>query len=142
MEKHIKRLAILTIGLGLLACPGCGKKSATPDFSHPVVGEWSWVESVGGIAGVRLTPQSEGYTKKQVFRRDTTFLEYRNDSLIFSAKYSISKKVVWNSDTAEVLEIEGFSIEQIIGFQGNDSLELTEHCIDCFEHLFIRIDTD
>jgi hypothetical protein len=138
MEKHIKRLAVLTMGLCLLTCPGCGKKSTKPACSHSIVGQWSWVESYGGFAGERLTPQSEGYTKKQVFGRDSTFLEYRNDSLIFSAKYSISRKPVWNSDTALVLEISGFH-DQIIGFAGKDTLELTEHCLDCFEHRFCRI---
>jgi hypothetical protein len=138
MEKHIKGLAILAIALCLVTCPGCGKKSTGPGFLYPIVGEWSWVESYGGFAGLRLTPQSEGYTKRQVFGRDSSFLEYRNESLVFRGKYSISRKLVWDSDTAYVVEIPGFH-DQIIGFAGRDTLELTEHCLDCYEHRFCRL---
>ena len=40
-----------------------------------------------------------------------------------------------------VLEIEGMT-DQIIGFDGNDTLKLTGHCYDCFSEVFIRINTD
>jgi hypothetical protein len=68
MEKHIKQLVIPIICLSFLMCAGRGKKGAEPDLSHRILGKWNWVESVGGFAGVRLTPESVGYTKKYVFR--------------------------------------------------------------------------
>jgi hypothetical protein len=139
MEERIKLLAIITICLSFLMCAGCGKKGAEPDFADRILGAWEWIESFGGFAGEHRTPESVGYTKTYVFRPDSTFLEFRNDSLIFRAKYSISEKVVWDQDTAEVLEIEGFLIEQIIEFAGYDMLRLTEHCNDCFLEVFIRI---
>ncbi len=138
MEKHIKGLAILAIGLCLVTCPRCGKESTRSTSSHPIVGEWSWVESWGGFAGEHRTPETEGYTKTYVFRADHTFLQYRNDSLCVSEEYRITEKVVWQKERAKVLEIEGM-IDQIIEFEGDDTLTLIGHGEDCFSEVFVRI---
>jgi hypothetical protein len=141
MKKYLRRLAILIIGIFLLTCFGCGKKAVKSDFKHPIIGKWRWVESVGGIGGIRITPESVGYTQTHIFQGDLTFLGYKNDALIITAKYTITEKPVWELDTAEVLQVEG-QIEQIIGFRGNDSLDLGDHVIDGFNHLFVRIKSD
>lgn len=138
MKKYVGQLAITVICIFLLACAGCGKKAVKCKSCHPIVGTWSWVESVGGIGGVRLTPESEGYTKTSVFNPDSTFLGYRNDSLMITAEYCITRKLVWDSYMAEVLQIEE-QIEQIIEFRGNDTLGLGDHVVDGFNHLFVRI---
>lgn len=141
MEKYPKYLAVMAIGVLLLISFGCGKKSVRSEFSHPIIGKWNWVESFGGIGGVRLTPESEGYTKTYIFNPDFTFLGYRNDSLMITGEYGITRKLVWDSYMAEVLQIEG-QIEQIIEFQGNDTLGLGDHMVDGFGHLFVRIKGD
>jgi len=122
-------------------CAGRAKKGPEPDLSHSILGEWEWVESFGGFAGEHRTPESVGYTKKYVFRPDHTFLQYRDDTLVVRRKYRITEKVVWKKDKAKVLEIEGMT-DQIIGFEGNDTLKLTGHCYDCFLEVFIRIGSD
>ena len=111
------------------------------EFNHPIIGKWNWVESFGGIGGVRLTPESEGYTKTHVYSPDSTFLGFRNDSLMIVAKYSITRKLVWYKYMAEVLQV-GEQIEQIIEFWGNDTLGLGDHVVDGFGHLFVRIKGD
>jgi len=141
MKKHLRQLVILVISIFLLACAGCGKKAVKSVSYHPIVGTWSWVESVGGIGGVRLTPESEGYTKTHVYSPDSTFLGFRNDSLMIVAKYSITRKLVWYKYMAEVLQV-GEQIEQIIEFWGNDTLGLGDHVVDGFGHLFVRIKGD
>ena len=141
MKRHLGRSGILIITLFLLLCAGCGKKVVKSKSYHPIVGTWRWVESVGGIAGIRITPESEGYTKTYVFNPDSTFLGFRNDSLIMVAKYCITRKLVWNKYMAEVLQVED-QIEQIIEFRGNDTLGLGDHVVDGFGHLFVRIKGD
>lgn len=141
MKEYLTQLAIFVILIFLLACAGCGKKVVKSESYHPIVGTWSWVESFGGIGGVRLTPESEGYTKTHVYSPDSTFFGFRNDSLMIVAKYSITRKLVWDSYMAEVLQIEG-QIEKIIEFQGNDTLGLGDHVVDGFGHLFVRIKSD
>ena len=141
MKNHLKCLIILVISMLLLISVACGKKAVKSVSYHPIVGTWSWVESFGGIGGVRLTPESEGYTKTYVFNPDSTFLGYRNDSLTITAEYVITRKLVWDSYMAEVLQIEA-QIEQIIEFWGNDTLGLGDHVIDGFGHLFVRVKGD
>jgi hypothetical protein len=40
---------------------GCGGSITGPNFTDRLVGDWSWVDASGGLAGVTLTPESEGY---------------------------------------------------------------------------------
>ena len=141
MKQYFRLLVIIVISVAWVIPGGCGKKSVKSEFNHPIIGKWNWVESFGGIGGVRLTPESEGYTKTHVYSPDSTFLGFRNDSLMIVAKYSITRKLVWDSYMAEVLQIEG-QIEQIIEFRGNDTLGLGDHVIDGFGHLFVRIKGD
>ncbi|MGB2697292.1 MAG: hypothetical protein WBD28_05455 [Candidatus Zixiibacteriota bacterium] len=141
MEKYLKYLVVVAIGVLLLISLGCGKKVVKSKSPHTIIGKWNWVESLGGIGGVRLTPESEGYTKTYVFNPDFTFLSYKNDTLMIMAKYRITRKLVWDSYMAEVLQVEE-QIEQIIEFRGNDTLSLGDHVIDGFGHLFIRVKGD
>lgn len=138
MGKHIKELGILVISLCFFMCAGSGKRLDEVDLYHRLFGEWEWVESFGGFAGEHRTPETEGYTKTYVFRPDHTFLQYRDDTLFSTRKYKITEKVVWKKERAKVLEIEGMT-DQIIGFEGNDTLRLAGHCYDCFSEVFIRI---
>jgi hypothetical protein len=141
MGKHIEQLVIPIICLSFLMCAGHAKRLAEPDLSLRIVGEWEWVESFGGFAGEHRTPESVGYTKTYVFRPDHTFLQYRDDTLFSTRKYKITEKVVWKKERAKVLEIEGMT-DQIIEFEGDDTLRLAGHCYDCFSEVFIRINTD
>lgn len=141
MKQYFKLLIIIAVSVAWVIPAGCGKKVVKSESYHPIVGTWSWVESFGGIGGVRLTPESEGYTKTHVYSPDSTFFGFRNDSLMIVAKYSITRKLVWDSYMAEVLQIEG-QIEKIIEFQGNDTLGLGDHVVDGFGHLFVRIKSD
>ena len=141
MKQYFRLLIIIVISVAWVIPAGCGKKLVKSEFKHPIVGKWRWVESVGGIGGVRLTPESVGYTKTHIFQGDLTFLGYKNDALIITAKYSITKKLVWDKYMAEVLQVEG-QIEKIIGFQGNDTLGLGDHVVDGFGHLFVRMKGD
>jgi hypothetical protein len=141
MKKYLKYLVVVGIGVLLLISLGCGKKVVKSKSPYSIIGKWSWVESFGGIGGVRLTPESEGYTKTYVFNPDLTFLSYKNDTLMMMAKYRITRKLVWDSYMAEVLQVNE-QIEQIIEFQGNDTLGLGDHMVDGFGHLFVRVNGD
>lgn len=141
MKKYLKYVVVVVIGVLLLISLGCGKKVVKSVSYHPLVGTWSWIESVGGIAGVRLTPESEGYTKTHVYSPDSIFLGFRNDSLMIVAKYSITRKLVWDKYMADVLQVDE-QIEKIIKFRGNDTLSLGDHVVDGFGHLFVRIKDD
>jgi hypothetical protein len=141
MSRAIRPVAVLVISLCFFVCAGNGGRLAEADLAGRIVGEWEWVESFGGFAGEHRTPESVGYTKTYVFRADRTFLQYRDDTLFSTREYKITEKVVWEKEKAKVLEVEGMT-DQIIGFEGNDTLRLAGHCIDCFSEGFVRIGSE
>ncbi|MFD1469277.1 hypothetical protein ACFQ48_13680 [Hymenobacter caeli] len=56
----------------------CTKEGAGPAevSGTEIYGEWDWVHSVGGIAGLTYTPASTGVATRWVFKTDGTFQEY------------------------------------------------------------------
>lgn len=114
-----------------------------PSFVHPIIGSWKWIESLGGW-GQHLTPESEGYSKTVEFKSDLTYKEFRDNEELEVSEFKIVNKPVWGSETSkeDVLIIEGHTFEQIITFQNNDTLHLSEYCVDCSEHYYVRMQSN
>jgi hypothetical protein len=97
MNKHI--LIILAISSVISLFESCGKQEelAIQKFLDQnyiqldsLIGEWTWIKSYsGGWVKVSLTPDTEGYSNKIVFKSDGKFLEYINDELDFQTFYRI-----------------------------------------------------
>lgn len=99
------------------------------DFVHnKLLGEWEWVESSGGIAGVTLIPETEGYTKTYHFSSDSNLSIYKNDTLISETTYQV---------VGDTLKINGQDINQIIEYK-TDRIILYDLCVDCFISTFER----
>lgn len=80
----MKALRLVPVFLGLLAA--CG----TDDPTGPgqlFTGSWVWVESVGGIAGLRRTPAAEGLAIRLDYD-GRTVRAFRNGALVSEAGYS------------------------------------------------------
>ena len=93
-----------------------------------LIGEWEWVESSGGIAGVTLIPETVGYTQTYKFSSDSDLFIYKNDTLVAQTIYHL------NGDT---LRIEGQDIYMIVVFKTNRII-LYDQCVDCFTNTFER----
>ena len=72
-----------------IALTGC-EEDPTP-AENTIIGKWRWVSSTGGIAGVTITPASEGYIMFIEFTEDSTYRKYAADTLQFEVLYSISE---------------------------------------------------
>jgi len=116
---------------------GCNKETDCPESNNDLKGEWIWVESVGGIGGWTLTPESQNVTKKLVID-DATFSEFVNDSLIFKSTYTlgISEKVLIGTTEKTYIRYESGN-QQAILINGAD-LELIDQCYDCYFHRYRR----
>ena len=44
---------------------GCGLTTTEPDLAEQLVGDWSWLDSAGGIAGLTLTPETDPHQAMQ-----------------------------------------------------------------------------
>jgi len=143
--KHLTNLTFV-LAIIIFAALGvhCGKEKtlAGPREGPPatLVGSWSWQKSVGGIAGVTLTPQSTGHTQGLVFRSYGICERYRDDTLIVAGQYSIAREKTWAfPDTVAVIYYQNnWQEPQATQIRG-DTLELVDLCIDCFGHTYVRV---
>lgn len=141
-------LAALVAG----GCGGGGKttvKAPQPDYAGPLAGTWSWVYSVGGIAGQRTTPVEAGRIVSYTFVKDGTLRVDRTPgeerltrfSLLpgFEPRDTLSVRVIRFIDPLNVfppaVEIQNLRIR-------GDTLVLTDRFADGFEHTFVRARTE
>ena len=120
----------------VLMVAGCSKEEDCSQ-SNDLKGEWIWVESVGGIGGWTLTPESQNVTKKLVID-DATFSEFLNDSLIFKSTYTfgISEKALIGTTEKTYIRYESGN-QQAILIKGSE-LELIDQCYDCYSNRYLR----
>ncbi|MEE8404336.1 MAG: hypothetical protein V3S17_02985 [candidate division Zixibacteria bacterium] len=105
----------------------------------PIRGNWRWVQSCGGFAGTCIYADSVNYSRRLSFDYNSNFTEYLNDSLMFAGKYRIVRKLVWGTDTSDVIVIDDYPFELIIDYIRNDSLSVSEICFDCFVSIYVKL---
>jgi len=129
MSKSFGVLLILFLAMSCQKDDDC-------NICNQLNGTWIWVESIGGIGGWTLTPETEKKTKKLIIS-NFNYLEYENDSLIFKSKYSfiIRPESFFDTHYYIVFELAG---ELAVAIHGN-KLELYENLwFDGFFHKYIR----
>lgn len=121
----------------VLVTVGCNKENDCLHGSNDLKGEWTWVESVGGIGGWTLTPESQNVTKKLVID-DVTFSEFVNDSLIFKSTYTlgISEKELLGTTEKTYIRYQSGNPQAILINEAD--LELIDQCYDCYSHRYRR----
>lgn len=128
-----KQMLTLVFGMFLLLA-ACRKERAC-EPSSGIQGEWIWTQSVGGIGGWTLTPDSEMMTR--MLKIDEFYYEeYANDSLIQRVEYDldISDEDFFGTNQYLVLET---GTTYAVKAEGS-TLELYELCFDCFTHYYKR----
>ena len=99
----------------------------------PVVGAWEWEISVGGIAGVTLTPAIVGYTQQLEFTTDGVIRLYRDELLQASGTYEYVGSTTSGTLTTEGIE---FGIDPIQVTIGSDAegvyMDTVDSCCDGF----------
>lgn len=121
----------------------CEQSTSIQDYSEQLHGSWQWIKTGGGFSGQggpNNTPQSAGFTLKNVFKPEGIVQFFRNDTLINQYKFSIIKDTSY-SQVRNLLHLEGTESwrDELINFRGNDSLVLSENYFDGFNYFFIRI---
>lgn len=118
------------------------------DTEDQIMGEWIWVKSTyfntnSGLPFV-LTPDSVGYSVRQVFSSDGTYLQFKNDLIESSGIFWL--EMINNQETVEP-EFRLFSQkEDYINFSrisvSGDSLLLDNTAADGTTRLFRRNDKE
>lgn len=113
------------------------QKDEDCNICNQLNGTWNWVESVGGIGGWTLTPETEKKTKKLIID-DFVFREYENDSLIFESKYSFLIRPDTYRNTHYFITFGHYFCEPAVEILKN-KLILYDNCgEDGFFHTYIR----
>ncbi len=133
----MKKLTISLIILLSIVLISCDDKPT--EIVNPIVGNWRWVQSCGGIAGACIYADSVDYTRTITFDYNSNFYELRNGSVTFTGKYRIVRKPVWGADTSDVIVITDYPFEMEIDYIRNDSLSLNDICYDCFGSIYVRL---
>lgn len=116
-----------------------------------VAGTWVWAGSQGSIAGVSLTPASEGYSVRVELDGAGSASAFRNDSLVATVTYAVMPRlslvpeghpseyeIVFDPPLAALpfAAIEG----GVLRFDRDDTLRIEEACCDRYTHAFARDD--
>ena len=131
--------SILIIGLIVLCnfLVDC-KKENPKTYSASLVGEWSWIKSCGGIAGICYTPESTKSNSKIVFTPDSTYRFYRNDTLKISSCFSVNRNLSIDNVQSATITYCFSSVQQTIKIS-HDTLFLDDGCCDGFSNSYKRV---
>ncbi|WPR71344.1 hypothetical protein SLW70_15630 [Flavobacterium sp. NG2] len=128
----MKKIAsFLLIGIFIICC---SSDKNIPDH-HSLLGNWNWIESTGGFAGVTLTPESTGNTIILQIS-NTTIKKYVNGKLESELKYTIEigPSIFGDKKPMIVYENDSKSSFELV----DNQLILNEECNDCFQSKYLR----
>lgn len=117
--------------LSFIILSGCTRKKVNTEESE-IIGNWNWVESFGGIAGILETPESTGNTI-QLDISSNTIKKYVNGVLESSLSYSIETGDSGILGGTQEMIIYENDFRQSFILTGN-TLLLYDECDDCFQH--------
>lgn len=112
---------------------GCSLQTET---SLDLSGEWIWVQTYGGFAGITMTPESEGYSQKLIFKSTSSYSIVREGEVIRQGKYRFNTIEIGGS-SRDVIVFEPNSWETFITLS-KDTLFLDPNCMDCFHDIYIK----
>ena len=129
-----KLMLSLIIILPLLA--SCTKEKS-PIYSSSLFGEWSWISSCGGIAGICYTPTSTTQRIELVFTSDYILNTYVNDTLYSSTRFQTY--ILPPADLPGTPNVIRYNSSYQVTFSiVHDTLFLNDFCCDGFNSIYKR----
>lgn len=138
----------IAFGLGTMLVPIGPAAASVESDSLALYGTWNWIDSSGGMVGVKQTPLLSGYSRSIQFRRDGTYVFTESDS---ANRYLISEgRVEVHRERGGIwLELEHWndvgSKRERVTFQGDDTLSLypgggSHFVSDALSHRYVRLE--
>lgn len=100
-----------------------------------LLGEWEWVQSIGGDNGETLTPLTEGVTRHLEIDLNT-YKAFENDSLIFESTYLTEIRTDSFFGSNVFLVFPGGAAQSII--REDDELILSEYGLHRYTHTYVK----
>jgi hypothetical protein len=109
-------------------------------YSSGIIGQWRWVESMGGLSNVHQTPANTGYLWGIKLNANLTCFQTGNVFPTETGTYSLSEQTEYDK-TRKYLNIKTFHSTQQYNyiFISKDTLLLQDHAgTDGLSHFFVR----
>lgn len=148
MRKSVVHLIVVALTSLVPGISGCAADPGIPEELRPVHGIWRWDHSVGGIADVRMDPDTEGRDLVFHFRRDGTLHIYSAGTHLASPGLEVAGAESMNGLPTVVLEYSEpfpfFSFD--LGITSHravraapDTLVLWDPCCGRYRHTLVRV---
>lgn len=138
----MKNFLLIVSAIVLCSITACNKGNL-PGPGNNIVGKWRWVQSIGGIGGFTITPQSSGYTIRNEFYADSSFKRFKNDSLLISGNFRTIKNYKYSpTQTVDILSISGPALDThpVSYLIRNDTLYLNDiYIVDGYNDVYVRV---
>lgn len=103
-----------------------------------ICGEWEWIQTTGGIAGVKKTPGTEGYSLRLIFTKNGDFKYLKNGSIENEGTYKMLKKKTIFGERYVVCYSDNQHLEESITIS-KDRLYLQQNVVDGFASSYFRV---
>jgi hypothetical protein len=129
---------VISVLIIIASCYGC-KKEDSYVSSSSVIGEWSWISTCGGIAGICYTPKSTNQRKNLVFTVDSMYKTFINDTLKDTGRFHLYKFISSETkDTSDIIQY-GPTSEMFLIIRDTLYFNHSNLCFDCFSSNYKRI---
>lgn len=141
-----KKFLVFISCLAVLICFGCSApsekdrstfKNDIEKLQSEIIGKWQWVETTGGLAGKKLNPSTEGYTKEIHFYKNKTYEIYKNNILEEKGSYKIINKKAITGRTEYIIQYSK-GLDDIVRIT-DDRMNLAENVYDGFSESYCKI---
>lgn len=107
------------------------------DSINPLYQTWEWVISEGGFAGGPAKLEHIGLSKVYTFRRDGTYLQYKDSEMIEGGQFKLSNEVsIFTKGKLPMITLDETETKMSYTIEDN-KLILSEECYDCYKHTYI-----
>lgn len=144
--KAFQNTALLVVFLSIACCMTSCQKEKIPEKYDFIVGEWEWVSSSGGYSFHYLTPETEGYEQKIVFKENGAYKVVKNKFRIEKGTYKVSEKVdetyfiKLDPNLGKMSRFFPSGGEIYVWFSGNRLHLAGASCFDCYMHTYEKVD--
>ena len=136
---NMKKLSFFLIITTFFAISCTKDEIVAQNSTSMLTGEWRWVSSTGGIAGITITPETAGYERKLVLTDDMKYSRYKDNVLQKSGKFELTKeKTIYKTELVDFIKFDD-ATKSVIQGNTSDELLLADNFYDGFGETFKRI---
>lgn len=123
------------IGVLLLGMVACTKVEVAADG---IVGNWNWVQSQGGIAGITIKA-NENNKRTMFYGGDLTYRFFENGVEKSFGTYKLTTgKSITSTEVVPLIELSSNGIGKMSYHISSDTLYLFDEVYDGFGHTYVR----